>query len=188
APRSRSSPRTGTPAGARPRARARLRENSRAARRPAGAQGAIAWWDQGAAPAACSSAGAFVQRAIDLHLDVDVAAQEVVVALAEVLHVAALAALGAEGLRELAHALDQLAGVLERLDDRALAGGLDQLDAAVLGGAAEGQHDQLVVLALHAAHHHRGRQGVPVLRAHPVMGAARPRAIERLAGPPGVHH
>src|ERR1043166_6570157 len=85
------------------------------------------------------SAGAVVDRAFDLGLELDVAAQEVVVLLAKRLGVAALARFGPPGLGELVEAVDQLLGVGERPEQRSRPVGLDQVDVAGLAGAQKAQ-------------------------------------------------
>src|ERR1043165_909284 len=77
---------------------------------------------------ATRSARAVVDRALDLGLELDVAAQEVVVLFAEGLGVAALAGLDAPCFGELVEALEKLLGVVERLQKWARAVGLDQVD------------------------------------------------------------
>src|SRR5581483_8793888 len=59
-----------------------------------------------------------VDRALDLRLELDVAAQEVVVLLAEGLRVAALAGLDAPGFGEVIEAAEELGGVGERGEER----------------------------------------------------------------------
>src|SRR5579859_5885606 len=79
----------------------------------------------GAGAAAAGSARAVVDRPLDLGLELDVAAQEVVVPLAERLGVAPLARLDPPRLGELVEPVDQLLGIAERLEQRARAVGLD---------------------------------------------------------------
>src|SRR5690242_17089885 len=98
------------------------------------------------------SARALVHRALDLGPDLDVAAQEVVVPLAERLRVTALARLRAPRLGELVEARHQLLRVGERLDDPPRRRGLDQLDVAVVGRPHERQHDHLLRQRLETPH------------------------------------
>src|SRR6185436_14530728 len=93
-----------------------------------------------------SLARAVVHRALDLGPELDVAAQEVVVLLAERLGVAALAGLDPPGLGELVEQVEELLGIGECLEEGAGAGGLDEVDAAVGAGGDEGEHDGLGVL------------------------------------------
>ena len=96
-------------------------------------------------------------RARSILVFIDVAAQEVVVALAERLRVAALARLRAPRGGEIVETIDELLGLGERRDERARAVLLHELDAAVLGGAAERQDDGVgVLVADRPRDHHRG--------------------------------
>src|SRR5690606_26343164 len=87
------------------------------------------------------SAGPLVHRPLDLRLELDVAPQEVVVFLAEQLRVATLARLGAPCLGELVEPTEQLRGLFERFEDRARAGGIDELDVTAIARPAEREHD-----------------------------------------------
>src|SRR5207244_3048443 len=116
-----------------------------------------------AASPAHRSAGAVVDRALDLGLELDVAAQEVVVLFPERLGVAALAGLDAPGLGELVEAFEELLGVAERLQERARAVGLDELDAAVVGRSEEGEDHRVGVLVADGARDGPRRQVGDVL-------------------------
>src|SRR5690606_9192199 len=81
------------------------------------------------------------EGAIDLRLQLDVLAQEVVVTLAERLRVAALLRLRAPRFRELVEASQELLRVVERLEERPAAFAVDQVDVAVVRRAEEREHD-----------------------------------------------
>src|SRR5205823_9695350 len=125
-------------------------------------------------------------RALDLGLQLDVLAKEVVVALAERLGVAALLRLGSPGVGELVHAGEQLARFGERLDDRARAALLDEIDVAIIGWAAEREHDGVGLLVADRTRDGLAGQIAQVLGDHRVMELTGACAIESLAAGAGV--
>ena len=127
------------------------------------------------------------ERALDLRLQLDVLAQEVVVLLAKRLRVAALFRLCAPRFGELVEPRDQLLRIVERLQDRLAAGRVDQVHVTVIRRAEEREHDRVWTLIADRLRDRLCGQVADVLRDHRVVKLGGADPIEGFATRRCVH-